>query len=52
MNLIHRISKALCLTLIIAWSAVEAHGVRITVLADVHVTPGNENDKKLREAVA
>lgn len=52
MNLIHRISKALCLTLIIACSAVEAHGVRITVLADVHVTPGNENDKKLREAVA
>lgn len=31
---------------------VSAYGVKITILSDVHVTPGNPNDGKLREAVA
>lgn len=38
---------AVCLSL-----SVNAYGVKITVLSDVHVTPGNPNDGKLREAVA
>ncbi len=28
-----------------------ANGQRFAVLSDIHVTPGNENDRKLREAV-
>ena len=39
-------------SLTLAASCLWAWGERIAVLSDVHVTPGNANDSKLREAVA
>ena len=43
--------KRLFLPLAAAAIALGAWGQRIAVLSDVHVTPGNENDRRLREAV-
>ena len=43
--------KRLFLPLAAAAIALGAWGQRIAVLSDVHVTPGNENDRQLRAAV-
>ncbi len=43
---------ALVVTLM-AWAlCLQAGVVRLAILSDVHVTPGNDNERKLREAVA
>lgn len=43
----------LAATALAALTAVTAaHALKIAVLADIHVTPGNENEKMLRNAVA
>lgn len=42
----------LILTIAVWFCFFTINAVRIIILADVHVTPGNENDKMLRRAVA
>lgn len=44
--------KQLILSLLIASAAIALPAQRIAVLSDIHVSPGGENDKALREAVA
>ncbi|MGN0207556.1 MAG: metallophosphoesterase family protein, partial [Muribaculaceae bacterium] len=44
--------KRLFLSLISLCVLLSASATRIVLLADVHVTPGNANDAKLREAIA
>lgn len=52
MKLIHKIyQKALIAIVLFAIVPFNADGIKISVLADVHVTPGNVNEGKLREAV-
>ena len=43
--------KHLACALLAALCAWSASGQRIAVLSDIHVTPGNENDTRLRQAV-
>lgn len=52
MKHIHSHLKLILALMICASASLSAFGVRITVLSDIHVTPGNANESKLREAVA
>ncbi|MGN0228899.1 MAG: metallophosphoesterase, partial [Muribaculaceae bacterium] len=53
MKLIHNYTfRVLTATLMMLSVSLNAFGVKIAVLADIHVTPGNANEEKLREAVA
>ena len=53
MKQIHNIYfRVLTATLIMLSVSLNAFGVKIAVLADTHVTPGNANEEKLRQAVA
>ncbi len=49
----HRISIRILffLLLISPFLGINAEAIRIAVMADIHVTPGNENDKKLTEVI-
>lgn len=52
MNLRHNYLKTIMALAVCFGISASAYGVKITILSDIHVTPGNPNDGKLREAVA
>lgn len=52
MNLIHNFYLRTILTIVVCISIpFNSYGIKITILSDIHVTPGNANDSVIREAV-